>query len=85
MKAKTLLEEMVKHPYFSALQVGIFGWDNWEDIDGQFFPKDNPIQVRKNFTKGKYLYSYNIEISKNEPDNTVASEWECVYLYRIED
>ena len=85
MKAKILLEELAKHPDFSELQIGTFEWDNWEDIDGQFFPKDTPIQVRRNFTKGKYLYSYNIEISKNEPDNSVTSEWECVYLYRIED
>lgn len=85
MKAKTLLEEMANHPLFSELQIGTFEWDNWEDIDGQFFTKGTPIQVRKYFVKGKYLYSYGIEIGKNEPDNSVTSEWECVYLYLIED
>lgn len=85
MKAKILLEELAKHPCFSELQIGTFEWDNWEDIDGYFFSKDAPIQVRKNFTKGKYLYSYGIEIGKSESDNSVTSEWECVYLYRIED
>lgn len=85
MKAITLLAELACHTQFNDLQIGLFVWDNWEDIDGQFFPKDTPIQVRKNFVKGKYLYSYGIEICQNDPDNSVTSELECVYLYRIED
>lgn len=86
MKAKTLLEEMVKHPLFSELQVGVFEWNEYEDIVGQFFSQDTPITVRRNFVKGTYIYSYKNEISSSQKaDNTIYSEWEWVNLYQIED
>lgn len=49
MKAKTLLTEMANHPLFSELQVGVFEWNEKEDVVGQFFPQDTPITLRRNF------------------------------------
>lgn len=86
MKAKTLLEEMVKHPLFSELQVGVFEWNEKEDVVGQFFPQDTPIILRRNFVRGTYIYSYKNEISSSQKaDNTIYSEWEWVHLYKIEE
>lgn len=86
MKAKQLLQEMVMHPEFQSLQVGVFEWNEKEDIVGQFFPQDMPITLRRNFVKGTYIYSYRNEISSSQKaDNTIYSEWDWVHLYRIED
>ena len=86
MKAKQLLQEMVMHPEFQNLQVGVFEWNEKEDVVGQFFPQDTPIILRRNFVPGTYVYSYKNELScSQKADNTIYSEWERVLLYRIED